>query len=338
MLRSSIIVPFSLYILIIAACNNTKTVHFNGKTMGTTYSISIVNDSGAIVDNEKFQLQVDSLLNEFNLIVSTYIEESEISRVNRNRDVQTISVSDTFYKIVEKSIQLYKASNATFDVTVQPLVDLWGFGPEFKITHTPDSTSIIDALEHTGSDNLVLINGKILKTDSLLQIDLSAIAKGWGVDLVGEFLEISGIKNYLVEIGGEVLVRGKNASKSRWEVGIRQPEPLNPKLVTKIKISDKAVATSGTYQNFFSVNGVNYSHILNPNTGFPIKHDLVSATVIANNCADADAIATAIMVKGFEDGLKWVETMKTVDCYLISQAVSGELKAGMSKGFEEFLN
>ena len=177
-----------------------------------------------------------------------------------------------------------------------------------------------------------------MKTDSLLQIDLSAIAKGWGVDLVGEFLEISGIKNYLVEIGGEVLVRGKNASKSRWEVGIRQPEPLNPKLMTKIKISDKAVATSGTYQNFFSVNGVNYSHILNPNTGFPIKHDLVSATVIANNCAEADAIATAIMVKGFEDGLKWVGTMENVDCYLISQAVSGELKAGMSKGFEEFLN
>jgi len=227
---------------------------------------------------------------------------------------------------------MYQLSDGSFDATVQPLVDLWGFGPQFKTSQIPDSLKIKEIKLKVGSEKLIVKNGNLQKTNRQLLIDLSAIAKGWGVDKLAKYLLQKGYNNFMVEIGGEIVVSGLNKDNQLWQIGILNPDGLHSDLYSTIEVSNKAVATSGIYQNYFTWEGINYSHLINPITGYPVKHDLISATIVADDCATADAVATAVMVKGFERGLKWINSLMGIECFLIKE-VDGEYQTGYSDGF-----
>ena len=212
-------------------------------------------------------------------------------------------------------------------------MDIWGFGEDFKTFLLPSAELIEKTKDYVGFEKLVLKNNTLQKSTHLLQIDLNSIAKGWGVDQVAEFIYKNGFNRYMVEIGGEIAVSGRNQHNKNWEIGIPIPEYLQSVLYTTIKLSNLSVATSGSYNNYFNFEGVNYSHIIDPESGYPIKHDLVSATIVAQSCAFADAIATTVMVMGFNEGLYWVQTLPDVECLLIGRSEDGNYTTGKSDGF-----
>ena len=301
--------------------------------MGTTYSLKIVEHHSKIIDSHGLQKEVDSLLFQINIQLSTYIDSSVISEFNRNYSLEPIAVSPEVYEVAEKAVNMYQLSGGSFDATVKPLVDLWGFGPQFKTSQIPDSSKIKETILKVGSEKLIVKNGNLQKTNRQLQIDLSAIAKGWGVDKLAEYLLQKGFNNFMVEIGGEIVVSGLNKDNQPWKIGILHPDGLHLELYSKIEVSNKAVATSGIYQNYFTWEGNVYSHLINPITGYPIQHDLVSATIVAQDCATADAIATAVMVKGFDEGLRWINNLPNVECLLVKKSDTGEYFTGKSSGF-----
>ena len=301
--------------------------------MGTTYTLKIVELHPKIIDFHGLQKEVDSLLFQINIQLSTYIDSSVISEFNRNSSLEPIAVSPEVYEVAVKAVNMYQLSDGSFDATVQPLVDLWGFGPQFKKSQIPDSLKIKETKLKVGSEKLIVKNGNLQKTKRQLQIDLSAIAKGWGVDKLAEYLLQNGFNNFMVEIGGEIVVSGLNKDNQPWQIGILHPDGLHSNLYSTIEVSNKAVATSGTYQNYFTLEGIDYSHIINPVTGYPVKHDLISATIVTGDCASADAIATAVMVKGFDKGLRWINNLPNVGCLLVKKSDTGEYFTGKSSRF-----
>lgn len=319
--------------LLLFSCHSNQNIHLSGETMGTTYSISIVPNSHTKIDNANLQGEIDSILIIINNRFSTYIDSSEISMFNKIISSDPMPVSAEFYDLIFKALEIYEYSGGSFDITVQPLVNIWGFGPDFNNSHIPDSSKIIALMEHIGSDKLTLTDMSIGKKDPLLKLDLSAIAKGWGVDRVAGYLKDIGFNQFMIEIGGDILVSGLNCKNLPWKIGIRKPDDLLPDIYSSIEIKDKAVATSGTYHNYFNWHGINYSHLIDPLTGYPIQHELVSATVVADDCATADAIATAVMIKGYKDGLTWIHTLPGVECLFISRISDGEYISALSEGF-----
>lgn len=280
----------------------------NGSTMGTTFSVKIVknnflhlgNYSGKAVSIEK---DINSILEKVNNLMSTYRENSEISKFNRYRGSDWFDVSDDTAVVVKKALEISRKSGGKFDITVGPLVNLWGFGKDFSSRKVPPEKEIIRLRKRVGYRYLhVKFDPPALKKDiPELYCDLSAIAKGFGVDKVAEYLNSKGFYNYLVEIGGEIRVRGKNGKGNFWNLGIQSPEDEN-ELSQVVHVTDLAMATSGDYHNYFEVDGIRYSHTIDPVTGYPIRHNLVSVTVFAENCMSADALATAIDVMGPEEG------------------------------------
>ena len=301
--------------------------------MGTNYTIFIINQTNKRVDVQLLQNQVDSLLIEVNNIFSNYIDSSEISSINRHLSTRAINISPEMAEVLGTAIMIYELSGGKFDITIKPLVDIWGFGEDFNRSQFPSVELIEKTKESVGFKKLVLKNNTIQKSNNLIQIDLNAIAKGWGVDKVAQFIHEKGFNRYIVEIGGEIAVSGKNKHNKNWEIGIPIPEYLQSELYTTIKLSNQSVATSGSYNNYFNFEGVNYSHIIDPESGYPIKHDLVSATIVTQSCAFADAIATTVMVMGFNEGLNWVQTLPDVECLLIGRSEDGNYTTGKCEGF-----
>ncbi len=301
--------------------------------MGTNYSISIINQTNNRVDAQLLQNQVDSLLIEVNNIFSHYTNSSEISSINRHLSTRAINISPEMAEVIGTAIMIYELSGGKFDITIKPLVDIWGFGEDFNTVLLPSAELIKQTKEYVGFEKLVLKEYTLQKSNNLLQIDLNAIAKGWGVDQVAEFIHKNGFNRYMVEIGGEIAVSGKNQHNKHWGIGIPIPEYLQAELYTTINLSNQSVATSGSYNNYFNFEGVNYSHIIDPESGYPIKHDLVSATIVTQSCAFADAIATTVMVMGFNAGLNWVQTLPDVECLLIGRSEDGNYTTGKSDGF-----
>jgi len=324
------IFSFSLFII---GCQNLQIIDLNGKTMGTTYSISIVNKSGQSENSKLLQAQIDSILIDVNNIFSNYIESSELSSINRYRSKKPIDISEEMEEVLIQAAQVYKASKGKFDVTVRPLVDIWGFGPEFNTFQIPSSDLLNETKKYVGFEKILLKNQMLQKLDTLIQIDLNAIAKGWGVDIIAAFIKTVGYTNYMVEIGGEISVSGKNKYNNDWEIGILLPENLESQLFSTITITNLSVATSGTYNNYFTIDSVNYTHIIDPDTGYPIKHDLVSVTIVAEKCSFADAIATSVMVMGFNEGLHFINSLPNVECLLIQKSENGNYTSGKSDGF-----
>ncbi|MDP7464766.1 MAG: FAD:protein FMN transferase [Candidatus Marinimicrobia bacterium] len=314
-------------------CGKNRPLQIAGETMGTTYQITIINHSNNEIDAIHLQEKVDSLLNDVNNIFSTYIKTSELTRFNDNMSTMPTKISTKFSELYQKAVSISLSSDGSFDFTVLSLVKLWGFGPGFNNSKIPSKDQINEIMHYTGIENVEFSDGYLSKLDKHVQIDFSAIAKGWGVDQVALFLNDQGFNNYMVEIGGEIRVSGFNNFNSEWSLGISSPEDSETGLYTTITVSDLAVATSGSYNNYFTLENTNYSHIINPKTGYPIKHDLVSATIVAKDCATADAIATAVMVKGFNLGLEWINSLPDIECLLVKVDDSGNYITGKSSGF-----
>lgn len=289
-----------------------------GATMGTTYHIKYADRQG-----RDFKSSLDSLLNAFNLSLNTYWPQSEISTFNKADGFRF--QSPFFFPVLERSQSIVKASQGAFDPTVMPLVNAWGFGPGEPMH--PDSAQIDSIRSFVGFEKVHFSTDSVWKSDPRVQLDFSAIAKGYGVDLVADFIHSCGVQNYMVEIGGEVAARGVNPSTGRpWKLGILDPSssPENMQFSQYISLDDKAMATSGNYFNYRVEEGRKFSHTIDPETGYPVQRTILSASVVADDCMTADAWATAFMVMGFERAKEKLESNKTIEALFIYSTPRGD--------------
>ncbi len=299
---SFVFIIFSL-LLVLAACTKPteNAMHLNGKTMGTTYHITIA-QPGDLINQRALQMQVDKLLQTVNQQMSTYIADSQISQFNALPPNEWMTVDTDFISVLNISIDLSKQSHGKFDITIGPLIELWGFGKNWH-ADVPSDEAIAKAMARTGWEQLQIDAqaNRILKKIPLT-LNVSAVAKGFGVDKVADYLEAQGLSNYLVEIGGEVRVKGLNPKQKAWKLGIEKPALQSSQQVQQvIQIKDQAVATSGDYRNYFEQDGQRYSHTIDPQSGRPVKHRIASVTVIAETAAAADGYATTLNVIGSID-------------------------------------
>ncbi len=309
----------------------------SGRTMGTSFTVKVADKALPPASGRlKLEADIDKLLKEVNRQMSTYLADSEISKFNHSRDIGWQPVSPDFAAVTKRALALAVQTDGALDVTVGPLVNLWGFGPERTRDTLPDEKTIQAMKALAGYRNLEakLEHAALRKKIPELYCDLSSIAKGFGVDKVAQFLEHQGIQNYMVEIGGEVRTRGHNPQGGLWRIGVETPDaPTGIKKV--ITISNRAMATSGDYFNYFEVAGVRYSHTIDPRTGWPVKHDLASVTVIHDSCMVADGLATAINVMGPETGFEFAVEQGLAVYFLVRQD-DGFLEK-MTPAFESYL-
>lgn len=302
-------------VLIILSCSqHSKNEYFfiSGFTQGTTYHITY-----QFKEHKTLKPEIDSILNQIDLSLSIYNPSSVISRINKN---DTSVVCDEYFKnVFNKSIEIAEKTNGAFDITIAPVVNAWGFGSENK--KDIDSALIDSLLQFVGYQRVKLNNNKITKPHPNIKLDANAIAQGYSADVIAGFLEKRQISNYLVEIGGEVKAKGKNKNNEYWRIGIDKPveksTEQNRELQTIIQLNNKSLATSGNYRKFFEENGVKYSHTINPKTGYPVKHNLLSVTVITDDCITADAYATAFMVLGLDESMRIVKNNPELEAYFI---------------------
>ncbi|NOQ26488.1 MAG: FAD:protein FMN transferase [Bacteroidales bacterium] len=323
-----------LIIFIIASCNQTsKSTYINigGFTQGTTYNITYESQ-----ENINYQEEIETLLANFDSSLSTYNELSVISQINYNKS----NITDEYLRIVfKKSEEVYKQTNKAFDLTVAPLVNAWGFG--FRNKEEITNAKIDSILEFVGFNKVSLENSLIVKSDPRVMLDVNAIAQGYSVDVVAEMFEKKGIRNYLVEIGGEVKAKGVNNKGKVWKIGIDKPFDNNnipgQELQAIVKLSNKSLATSGNYRKFYVRDGVKYSHTINPKTGYPVTHSLLSTTVIANDCMTADAYATAFMVMGLEEAYILAEKLSDIEALFVYSDENGEYIVKTTSAMDEVL-
>ncbi|MBO4806688.1 MAG: FAD:protein FMN transferase [Paludibacteraceae bacterium] len=304
-----------------------------GRVHGTMYKLSYESPIGTSVTSS-----LDSLFHAFDLSLSTFNDSSIISRINRNDT--TVVVDDFFSSVFSTAVEVSKNTGGAFDMTVAPLVNAWGFGFKKKENVTPQ---LVDSLlHHVGYEKVKLENGRLIKSDPGIMLDASAIAKGYSCDVVARFLESKGVKNYMVDIGGEVVVKGQNPRGQKWSIGIEKPiddsTMIHQELKCTIYMNGWAVATSGNYRQFYHQGGKKYSHTINPHTGYPVSHNLLSATVIAPDCKTADAYATAFMVLGLEESLILVNCLPNLEAYFIYENEMGEMSVQYTEGFEKYFH
>jgi len=285
--------------------------------MGTYYRVTVASMPSTVSEDE-LKTTIATRLERVNSLLSTYIPDSEISRFNRSHDIGWFPVSVETATVVTEALKIFKLSDGAFDITVGPLVDLWGFGSSKKKKEIPSRMSIESALKLTGSEHLhVRLTPPALKKDiSELQIDLSAIAKGYAVDSIVEALTALGITDCLVDIGGEISAVGQKSDSSPWKIAIESPIANEQGIQKVMTLSDMAIATSGDYRNYFEVDGKRYSHEIDPRTGQSIQHSLVSVSVLSKSCMRADALATALIVLGPKKGQQ-LENSENLDAYYI---------------------
>ncbi|HBJ38047.1 MAG TPA: thiamine biosynthesis protein ApbE, partial [Planctomycetaceae bacterium] len=293
--------------------------------MGTSYMVKIFDPPRDLAAD--WREQIDAELRRVNDQMSTYLESSELSRFNRSDSTDWFEVSPETVMVVAKSLEIFELSGGAFEITIAPLVNAWSFGPGKRQNSPPDDATIASSLENVGSDAISVRTDPpaIRKSNPRLTIDLSAIAKGHGVDRIVGLVNRLGARNVFVEIGGEVRVTGDKAGKS-WTVGIQKPDVAGEVVAVAYPIADQSIATSGDYRNFFEYEGVRYSHTIDPRTGRPVNHDLASVSVVAQDCMTADAWATALNVLGTDEGLKLAEKVG-LNTLLISRVAAGGYKA-----------
>ncbi len=279
---------------------------YSGATMGTTYRVSIADEHA---DDETVAITIEAELDEVNRRMSTWLDDSELSRFNASASTDWQPVSASLCELIERALEISADTDGAFDVTVLPLVDLWGFGAQGGVAELPSTDAVAAVHRRTGYSKLAADCGApaLRKTRGDLEVDLSAIAKGYGVDRVAERLDGLGFENYLVEVGGELRVRGAKAGGTPWRIGLERPEVGISAVQTGLELSDTGVATSGDYRNYYEVDGERYSHTIDPTTGAPVRHTTASVTVLAPLAVEADALATALLVMGAEEGLSFAE-------------------------------
>jgi FAD:protein FMN transferase len=298
----------------------SKLVMVQGKTMGTYYQVTLVLSAEQLSKSDytlnALQLEIDKKLELVNDQMSTYRPDSELSSFNQAKQSYTVSPATAY--VVKSSLALFQQSEGAFDVTVGPLVNLWGFGPDKKPNKVPSSELIASQQKRVGSHYLTVEGNTLHKSIPDLYVDLSAIAKGYGVDVVAEYLQSIGVNDYLVDIGGELRAKGVKPGDKQWTLAIERP--VTGQLVQRlIQIGDNAIATSGDYRNYYEFDGIRYSHTIDAKTGKPIKHKLVSVTVVHNSSMMADGLATAITVLGPEAGFKFAQKNNLAAFLLIKQ-------------------
>ncbi len=286
-----------------------------GKIFGTLYTVTYEH-------NADLQPQIVAAMQAVDNSLSPFNKQSIITAINNNDSTE---VDTLFSEVFRTAKQIYAESHGAFDPTVAPLVNAWGFG--FKKGTNISNTTIDSLCSLVDFSKINLTDNQINKTDERIMLDFSAIAKGYGSDRVARVLDSCGIKNYMVEIGGEVVVKGHNKNGNPWGIGITKPIDdslsVSQELQTVLRLSDCAIATSGNYRNFYYKDGIKYAHTIDPRTGYPVQHSLLSATVIADNCMRADALATAFMVLGVDSAMAYCERNPEVKGYFIVATDSG---------------
>ncbi len=310
-------------------------LHMSGRTMGTTYSVKYrpAPDTPSLM---AMQIEVDALLAEINHTMSTYDPESELSRFNRLRTTDWVPASASLRAVLNAALEIGTQSEGAFDVTVGPLVNLWGFGPEIHPDRIPIETDIAAARTRSGLDKITLsaTQSAIRKHRPDIFLDLSGIAKGYGVDRVAELMTTHGIEHYMVEIGGEIRVRGYKEHETPWRIAIEKPLSGERSVQMMLALSNIALATSGNYRNFFDIDGRRYSHTIDPTTGRPVDHHLVSVTVLAETSMRADAWATAFQVLGPERGMAIAERLHLPVLFVIEH--DGQFEERVCCGFQRY--
>ncbi|MEA2077992.1 MAG: FAD:protein FMN transferase [Candidatus Marinimicrobia bacterium] len=333
-LKSAVFSLIVLTMIMNISCTQESLLTFQGSTMGTWYTIKVSGVEGEH-DKKRVQLAINTALTKIDNSLNIYNSESEISRFNDYNESGAFPVSNEFMMVTQTAEKIYEKSNGAFDPTVKKLVGLWGFG-DTGIKRKPDISELSSALEHIGMYKLRLLENGILKKDPKVNLDYSAIAKGFGVDLVMEEIVLLGYENVLIEIGGEIRAKGKRNGKP-WRIGIAVPDENNignQQSAEVITLNDLACATSGDYQQFFEEKGERFTHLINPKTGYPIKHDITSVTVVAETCMLADAAATAAIVLGKTKGLAFIESLEDVEAFFIYRE-GNILKPASSSGWKK---
>lgn len=333
LIRAVVIVfAIALGLFIVKKSLPGKYMTVAGFTQGTTYHITYQSKKG-----EDLQNDIDSLLARFDQSLSAYIPGSIISQINRNEpDVKL----DTFFTdVFRKSYEVYKATDGAFDITVGPIVDALGFGPTKGVN--VDSSLIDSLMLYVGMDKVKIVNGSVVKKYKETLLDVNALAQGYSVDVVCHFFDNKHIRNYLVEIGGEVRGKGKNKSGELWRVGVDKPIENNQipgaDLQAIIELNNQALATSGNYRKFYVKNGIKYTHTINPRTGYPVLKTVLSASVVANDCITADAYATAFMVMGFKKAKAFLAIHPELDAYLIIGTENGKYNIFVTKNLKKYI-
>lgn len=310
---------------------NYPVLQISGKTMGTTYSIKYIDIRNS--ENQfNVKKEIDSLLVQINQQMSTYIDDSEISLFNSYPRTQWFTISPEVISVLKTANEVSKLTHGAFDVTIGPLVNLWGFGPK-EVTTIPSERQIQRKLKEIGYQKLLFNQetSSVKKTNTNLYVDLSAIAKGYAVDVLSKHLDSKGIFDHMVEIGGELRVQGTK-NNTPWVIGIESPNSENRTAKRLLKLKNMAIATSGDYRNYFEKEGTRFSHTIDPRTGSPITHALASVSVLDPSCERADALATAFMVLGPEDALK-LANKKNIAAFFIVRT-DGEFTVSTSKEFD----
>ena len=302
----------------------------SGLIFGTVYNITYQYDSD-------LKPEIEAELKHFDGSLSPFNDTATITRINRNEDI----IPDTFFiNVFRRSMEISQETGGAFDITVAPLANAWGFG--FKKGTFPDSAMIDSLLDITGYSKISLsTEGKIIKQDPRIMLSCSAVAKGYAVDVIAQLLEKKGIGNFMVDIGGEVVVRGENPKKSLWRIGINKPVDdslaVNQELQTILQVTDMGIATSGNYRNYYYKDGKKYAHTIDPRTGYPVQHNILSATVIARDCMSADAYATAFMVMGLEEAERFANAHPDLDACFIYTDDKGEFQMFYTKGMSKYI-
>ncbi|MCG9596594.1 FAD:protein FMN transferase [Vibrio sp. Isolate25] len=323
-------------LLVLAGCEKpVEQVHLSGPTMGTTYNIKYISEEG-VPSPQALQTEVDRLLEEVNEQMSTYRPDSELSRFNQDRTSEPFTVSPQTATVVKEAIRLNGLTLGALDVTVGPLVNLWGFGPEARPEVVPTDEELAARKANTGIQHLTVEGNTLTKDIPDLYVDLSTIAKGWGVDVVADYIQSQGIQNYMVEVGGEMRLKGVNREGVKWRIAIEKPSADERAVQEIIEPGDMAIATSGDYRIYFERDGVRYSHIINPKTGKPIRHKVVSVTVLDESSMTADGLATGLMVLGEEQGMK-IANENNIPVFMIVKTKDG-FKEMASEAYKPFMN
>ena len=316
-------------------CGFQKQVSFSGKTMGTTYHVTVI--TSLFKNTKALKNKIDMRLDQINKSMSTYRKDSEISRFNvLNKTGEKFYISDDFFNVMRVAQHIYKLTGAAWDGTVEPLIARWGFGNSENKKRIPTQSEIDTLLTDIGFNNIqISSNHYLVKRKGSISLDLASIAKGYGVDQIAALIRTNQIKNFLVEIGGEVYASGLRKDGKSWKIGINKPDKNAPvdQVYKVVHLRNKGFATSGDYRNFFECQGKRFCHILDPRNGYPITNGVVSVSIIADTCTFADGLATAVMVLGHIKGLELVNTLDNTECLIVVKADDGTLTNYYSKAF-----
>lgn len=329
-----------VWALVVAGCSRQpESLMLSGATMGTRWHVTVIPVEGQ-VPNSALQNGIQQRLDEINQSMSTYLDDSELNRINRGPLNQWLPLSPELARVIDESERIGRDTGGALDITLGPLVNLWGFGPDNEPVTIPSEAEIDAARSRTGLDKFEIRDGRIRKLADIY-IDLSSVAKGFAVDQVGRYLAAEGFSHYLVEIGGELVARGHKANGRPWRIGIEKPSPGRSGVqaaiaLSKTAISDTAMATSGDYRNYIERDGQRFAHIIDPRTGKPVTNRLASVTVIADNTLTADGLATGLTVMGVDAALAFAE-QHNLAIYVIMKTDAG-FDTVHSSAFTAYLN